>query len=176
MINLFDIAVAKKLSCGGGGGGEGRLVSGEFMADAVGPLTLNLDYSGNGYPIGFVAYPKGGTSQEAYSDIIAQNAIRNVFVNKVYMDVEPDYNVGGDNNALLYFYSYKQNSTSATRYTSSAGSTSSSGYNQNGTASSATTGFIVFNSNKQASVYIADAGTTGFLKSITYSYHVIYSE
>ena len=52
-MDLFDIAVAKKLvGGGGGGGGASNIILGEFTAQASeGIQTITIPYEGTGYPI-----------------------------------------------------------------------------------------------------------------------------
>lgn len=60
-MDLFDIAVASKLAGGGGGGGgASNVVQGEFKTEGNWVQTIEIPYTGSGFPVVAMIWIKGG--------------------------------------------------------------------------------------------------------------------
>ena len=74
-MDLFDIAVASKLAGGGGGGGgASNVVFGEFTTEGNSIQTVEVPYTGSGFPVAAMIWVKGG-----YSAALNAIEIDNVF-------------------------------------------------------------------------------------------------
>ena len=158
---------------GGGGGGLTSVVRGSFRYASEGWQTINLSYSGTGYPIGLAIFIKNGISDSTYSQTLRRYAISEFYVSKNNNKVAPTYS--GDGSISLY--RYKNSSSDPTNNnggnnTTSVYSTSESTYNSAGYA-------VRISGDKQIKVRMVNISENtsryGFLVSTDYEYIVIYS-
>lgn len=160
---------------GGGGGGASNIVFGNFTAGTAGNAqTVNIDYSGNGYPVYVGIYPSDGfvTSSSLYT-ATHQYAIVTLGVFKSYMTNAPNYTDSSGDNQAYGAYLYKTSATAG----SANGATRINGatiYN-NADATSSSPYMMRIKSKNSISVYVSDA-SYGFHTGTTYNYVIVYSE
>lgn len=162
-----------------GGGGASNVVTGTFKGTTTGAaMDVTLNYSGSGYPIALMIYPKGGAynSSGNFYNLKQQYAICEYFGVKSIIDNAPTYI--GDAAAqsvdrLAYAVVYKSSATSATSYARSSGQNSTL-YDDISASSSSNYKTIAIRSKTKMSVFIAST-SYGFAANIEYTYYVIYS-
>lgn len=158
-----------------GGGGASNVVTGTFKGTTAGAaMDIDLPYTGNGYPVVVLIYPKAGPTTGDFNSLVQQYAIQQVSIVKSDMGSTPTYPVsgsGGQNGALIITRN-KDKSTSATSYTQSGNSNNRPYANTN--ASSSQFLSVRIKSATKMSVFIAST-SYGFAANIEYTYHVIYS-
>lgn len=175
VTNLAQLIV----NVSGGGGGASNLVSGTFKGTTTGAaMDVTLNYTGSGYPIAVMVYPKEGTykSGGAYYNLIQKNAANFYMAIKNDPSTAPTYSGTNVNENYSSTYQYRKNSaTTSTSYTGTS-SVSGKNYMEESAISNNGGGIVMFKSNTKMSVYIAIAGSSyGFAANIEYSYYIIYS-
>lgn len=158
-----------------GGGGASNVVTGTLYATTAGVVDITLPYTGSGYPMLVVIYPKGGIEKNTdFADLIEQGAYQYYGRIKTDMDTAPSSVVSTQQYTILT--RYKTNSTSATRYTVGGGSTSALAYKTDGTPIASDTALMYFRSANSLSVYLGGTTTSGHLAlGIEYEYKIVYS-
>lgn len=160
-----------------GGGGESNYVHGEFntgsTAGAV--ITINIPYSGSGYPIAAMVYVKGGVYDPSNTDwytAVQRYAVGEWVMTKAIQGTAPTYTKSGNTNQGVTAGIYKTNSSSATVYSRG------SAMNTNSYTSSDATDVLLtcvrFKSATRMSVYVAST-SYGLMADLDYEYHIIYS-
>ena len=163
----------------GGGGGSSNVVAGTFTTGSGGSAqTINLSYSGNGFPIAVSIMVSEGTynsSGTAYSTI-QQYGVLGYTMIKTNMTT-PTYSYNGSGNNGSRYFIFKSSSTTASTLSGNNSSNQSDVYSQY-TASSSTWDVVVLvTSNTTLSVYVSNtSGTRGLLANTEYYYSVLYSE
>lgn len=158
---------------GGGGGGLTSVVRGSFRYASEGWQTINLSYSGTGYPIGLAIFIKNGISDSTYSQTLRRYAISEFYVSKNNNKSAPTYS--GDGSISLYRYknsSSNPTNNSATNNTTSVYNTNEPTFNSGGYA-------VRISGDKQIKVRMVNTSENtsreGFLVNTDYEYIVIYS-
>lgn len=160
------------------GGGATNIVQGSFTGTTSGVLSVDLPYTGTGYPIAIGIYVSGGpyNSSSSFYSLVQQYAVAHYQAIKANMNMTPVY-AGKDQqiDGFSCVCRYKSSSTSATSYTQSA----SNAYVVCGGGNPSTTNYfqvVRMPSNKRMKVLISSgAGSVGFVQNLTYNYYVIYS-
>lgn len=179
-MNLYDTLLAKALSGsgGGGGGGDANIVEGsfKFTVEEDGPKTIDLPYTGNGYPIRFVIYIKNGVkSDPVFSPLIQRFATAWFGGEKVDISTAPSYGDGTTKNCSMVISMHKNSSSVADDYAASfTGSVST--YRSSGASGSAYEK-VRFKDSKTLSVYMSKTNQVhGFVSDVEYAYRIEYSE
>ncbi len=161
-----------------GSGGASNIVTGTFKGTTTGAaMDVNLDYSGNGYPIAVLIFPEEGTANPDgdYYPTLLRGAVMLYSVIKNVSTTAPTY-TGGTNDDTTYAYRNKSSTTNAST-TGAGGGVSAKLYNDTAAASGLSS-LVKIRSNKKLSVYIlSSSGSSngGFMANIDYRYIVYYS-
>lgn len=161
----------------GGGGGASNIVQGTFKGTTTGSaLDITLNYSGSGYPVIIVIYPKEGAYKQGgtFYNLI-KRYVTQIFVSvKAEADTTPTYaNADTEtNNQATIINRYKNSTSIATNYSSST--RPNEGFYNGDSASSTVSAVVRLISNTKMSVYIANT-SYGFAANIEYAYTVVYS-
>lgn len=181
-MDLFDIAVAKKLAGGGGGGGgSSNVVTGTFTPTATGTLDVPLAYTGTGYPIKVLLSVKGGFNNpdNDFYSLISQQAACVHYVEKIMTENAPDYETTSlENVNRSSFINLRKNSSSSAQSYDAQSTKNNSGfvvYGNRASLSSSTSAIMKIASNTLLQVYVSDAGSYGFRVGTEYEYVVVYS-
>ena len=165
----------KLIGTASGGGGASNIVTGTFKGTTTGAaMDINLDYSGSGYPVAVVIYPKDGfQSGSSFYSTVQRYAM------VYYMGIKrtsetPTYASSGANNQMVAYGAYKNSSSTGSNIGGS--STQNTVIMKGVSPSDPTTPYatITFKTSKKLSVFIASS-SYGFAANIEYTYHVIYS-
>lgn len=173
--NSDDLATLITAIPSGGGGGLTSVVRGSFKYTAEGWNTISLPYTGNGYPIAAIVFPKGGFRAQ---ELVSANRRYTVVVFEVYKDdatIRPVYDGTVANTGHGYVKSSSSDATSITTFTSFTNSV----YNNNEPTNSNVYYVFRISGDKEIKVRMVDTthNTTryGFLVNIDYEYLVVYS-
>ena len=170
----------------GGGTSCPKLVMGEFTTGSTGGSTgsVSLNYTGNGYPIMFLAYVKNGVyNNSSTGDTTWYNSMNRYDVGLVIMvkadtTTAPTYATSGSQNYGAISYVYKNSTSNATSYGRS-GSMTPNTYTSSSTNASTSSTMIRFKGNaKTLSYYVGNrtSSTYGLARSTTFQYIIVYSE
>ena len=157
-----------------GGGGASNIVEGTFNYSASGAQTINLGYTGSGYPIMLMIFPDEGgyDSSGDYYSKIDRYSIAQFSMVKGDTSTAPTYSNSGSANYGSVGVQYKSSTSSATSY-SSAQSRSANTFTSSAANTTNTTVARLLSGNR-LSVYIKST-SYGFSQNITYRYIVVYS-
>ena len=160
-----------------GGGGESNYVHGEFntgsTAGAV--ITINIPYSGSGYPIAAMVYVKGGVHDSSNTDwytVVQRYAVGEWVMTKAIQDTAPTYATSDNINQGVTVGIYKNSSSSATSYALTLTKTTNSYASSDATGALPTC--VRFKSATRMSVHVAST-SYGLMADLDYEYHIIYS-
>lgn len=161
-----------------GGGGASNVVTGTFKFSnaSASAQTINLDYSGTGYPIACIIVLDDGVLNETFTNTVARYAIAQYFMTKTYADEAPTYATSGNANQGAVATVYKSSASTAATLTRTSSATANTYSSSN--ASGSTTTCVRFKSKTSMSIYAgANSGTSryGFFNGLQYRYWVIYS-
>lgn len=160
----------------GGGGGASNFVQGTFTGTTAGEiLEINVPYTGSGYPIAVMIFPKEGgyNSSGTFYNTIQRYAIHTWGAVKNYPLSAPDYTGKTSNNQAFTLVRYKGSDSSPTVY-GSAGTTNYPTYNTTLNPSSTSNGACKISSSTKMKVLIAST-SYGFMAEIEYVYCIVYS-
>lgn len=161
-----------------GGGGASNLVQGTFTGTTSGEiLEINVPYTGNGYPIAAMIFPKEGgyNSSGTFYNAIQRYAMHTWVMVKDYPLSEPSYTGSASNNKAVILTRYKSSTTSSTTYESNSTSSSVVIYATSSPSSSSSGGNVCkFSSSTKMKVLIAST-SYGFMAGIEYVYCIVYS-
>lgn len=170
----FHLATGERVQgTASGGGGASNVVTGTFKGTTTGAaMDVTLNYSGSGYPIAAVIYPKDGVrGDDSFRALVQRYAAAMFCVTKAYVATIPEYNKAVSVDEYIILHRYKSSTSSASSYSQTGNQT----YIATGIdATSAAINIMNFKSKTKMSVYIAST-TYGFAANIEYTYHVIYS-
>lgn len=155
--------------------GASNIVTGTFKGTTTGAaMDVNLDYSGSGYPVAIIIYPKEGAynSNSAVYALVQRNATLWFNAVKAYADVAPDYDNDGTEDQYTITNRTKNSSSSSTGYGTNI--SPSQIVASGGNAAQTVQNVVKLKSNTKMSVYIASS-SYGFPANIEFTYHVIYS-
>lgn len=155
-------------------GGASNVVIGTFTAGTAGTAqTVNIDYSGNGYPVSLSIYPSDGfTSTSSIGSATHQYAIICYFSMKRIHDSAPTYAGSGSYDHAYGAYLYKSSTGSGTSNTVTR-INGSAIYNSADATTSAPY-FVRITSKNSLSIFVSST-SYGFLSGATYKYVVVYS-
>jgi len=161
-----------------GGGGASNLVMGTFTGTTTGAaMDIDLPYTGNGYPIAVMVFPKEGTykSGGTYYNLIQRYAANFYTAIKNDPSTAPIYSGNIVNQNFSAVYQYRKNSASSATSYGGTGTVSAKTYTGSAAVNNNSSGIVNFKSNTKMSVYIAST-SYGFAANIEYTYIVVYSE
>lgn len=168
----FDDFATAIASIPSGGGGL-PVIKGSFTAGSAGAVqTINIPYTGNGYPLLISCVVKGGTSYaEPYKITLKQRNAGIATLIKANPDVTPTYSSSDANTGLVTVYARTSSTSAAGTATYSVAYTSS-----NPSGSSSLANIIKVSAKNSFKIYIADGSVYGFYPGQEYDYWAIYSE
>lgn len=158
-------------------GGASNIVTGTFKGTTTGAaMDVDLAYTGNGYPLNVMIYPKEGAydaNSTIYTLIDRQSTILYVAI-KDYVSTAPDYNGTGTDDQYTTINRFKNSTSDYTVYGST--STVSNPIANGSNALTANQGkFVVaFKAKNKMSVFIAST-SYGFPANIEFKYQIVYS-
>ncbi len=159
-----------------GGGGASNYVTGTFTTDSTaGVHSLNIPYTGNGYPIVAVVVVEGGAYNSAVYDwytSIQRYAVGQWTMSKAVMTSTPTYGTSGTQNQGVTTAIYKNSTSSSTSYTRTSAMNTNVFSSSN--ASNSALNVIKFKQGNVMSYYTNTSGY-GLFPNTTYRYHIIYS-
>ena len=156
-----------------GGGGASNVVTGTFKGTTTAAaMDITLNYSGSGYPVAAVIYPKDGVKGNSSFNALVQRYVAAMFcVTKAYAATIPQYNKTTSVDEYIILHRYKSSTSSASTYSQTGNQT----YIATGVdATSTNINIMNFKSKTKMSVFIAST-SYGFAANIEYTYWVIYS-
>ena len=161
------------LSGGGGGGGLTNVAAGTFTGTSNGEMTVNISYTGSGYPICVAIFPSdGGSDSSTFGSTVQKLAISSQTYFKKDMTTQPNFSSNNDSkNVGISVVRYKSSDSSATSYTASQNGAYMYG---SGNTSAGTHSCMLFSSATTLKVLISDS-SNGFMKNVEYKYVILYS-
>lgn len=160
-------------------GGASNFVTGTFSTGSTTGTTgtLNIPYTGAGYPLALVIVVEGGMYNSAVTpwySAVSRYAVGQFVATKANMTTAPSYGTSGAANQGSIQVMYKSSTSSATSY-SSTRSANANTYSSSDANSTATT-TVRWRSNTRVSYYVSSGSNYGLLANTTYRYYAIYSE
>ena len=163
-----------------------KLLSGTFTVGSTGGQveTVNIPYSGSGYPLAMLIVVNGGmynstaSGQSAWYNSKVRYALGLWAFAKAVQDTTPTYATSGQNNGGTTVAIYKNSTSDATSYTRTS-SNATITYNSDNCVGNSANGCVRFKGNGNKFTYFTANGSTssyGFLPNITYRYYIIYTE
>ena len=165
---------------GGGGGGDSKFVTGTFTTSSSTSTngTINVPYTGSGYPIMLVIIVEGGiynSNITPWYSSVTRYAVGQITIGKSITTSTPDYGTSGSQNYGSVELIYKNSTSSSTTYSSTRSVTANSYSSSNANGTSTTC--VRWKGNKVIS-YRTGGGSSssyGLLTGTTYRYYVYYS-
>lgn len=162
------------------GGGASNYVSGVFNtgSDTGTAITVDIPYTGTGYPIAAMVFVKGGMYNNTeggdvnWYNKVQNNAVGMFALSKTELNTAPTYTGNGSQNYAMVTKVSKNSNSSATQYTTSGGGRALTFGSAN--ASSSYSLCVKFKSNTTMSIFVAST-SYGLLADTDYEYHIIYS-
>lgn len=162
-------------------GGASNFVTGTFTTPSTTATngTVTVPYTGSGYPIALIVFVEGGCYNSAVSgwyNSMTRYAVGQYCITKANTTLAPTYGTGGAENQGTIQLLYKNNSSSATSYSSTRSISANSYSVVDATGTSYTS--LRWRSNTLIS-YRTAGGTTstyGLLADTTYRYIAVYSQ
>lgn len=168
---------AKITGTASGGGGASNFVHGTFTTQSSsGVQTVNIPYTGSGYPIAAMVVVASGAYNTAVSDwynSTQRYAVGQWTMSKSVMTSSPTYTTSGTQNQAVTTAVYKNSTSSSTSYTRTSAMNTNAYSSSNATNAAATC--VRFKSRTQMSVYVAST-SYGLMDSLEYEYFIVYSE
>lgn len=164
----------------GGGGGDSKFVTGTFTTSSSTSTngTINVPYTGSGYPIMLVIIVEGGiynSNITPWYSSVTRYAVGQITIGKSITTSTPDYGTSGSQNYGSVELIYKNSTSSSTTYSSTRSVTANSYSSSNANGTSTTC--VRWKGNKVIS-YRTGGGSSssyGLLTGTTYRYYVYYS-
>lgn len=160
-----------------GGGGASNFVHGEFHTNSsAGVQSVDIPYTGNGYPIMAYVVIKGGayhSGTDWYSSM-QRYAVGVWSMSKSNMSTSPTFGTSRAQNQGVTQWIFKNSTTSSTSYSRSSAMNTNVFTSSNATNAGATC--VRFKGNsKTLSVYV-NTSSYGLLPDADYEYFIVYSE
>lgn len=164
----------------GSGGGDNKFVTGTFTTGSSTSTngTINVPYTGSGYPIMLVIVVEGGiynSSITPWYSSVTRYAVGQITIGKSIATSTPSYGTSNSENYGSVELIYKNSTSSATSYSSTRSVTANSYSSSNANGTSTTC--VRWTGNKVIS-YRTGGGSSssyGLLAGTTYRYYVYYS-
>lgn len=159
------------------GGGSSNIVEGTFTTgSSAGVESVNIPYTGNGYPIAAMVFVDGGAYNSAVSGwytSVQRYAVGMWSMSKAVQTSAPTYSTSGTQNQGVTCAIYKNSTSSSTTY-SRTSAMNTNVYSSSNAANTAAT-CVRLKSGNVLSYYV-NTSSYGLLPNTTYKYIVIYSE
>lgn len=159
-----------------GGGSSSNVVEGTFTASTTKgqAQTVNIPYTGNGYPIFAHIEVDGGMANPntAWYTTVQRYAVGLWCMSKRLRSTSPDYSDNTEKNQSIAMESHKNSASNATTFAVGGGSTANIFTTSAASAQSATC--IRFSSKNTMSVFVAST-SYGLMSGVTYRYQIQYS-
>ena len=160
---------------------ESPCIKGEFTAQSTaGVQTINLPYSGTGYPVSISIYVKGGlynssnSANPTWYNLVQRYAIGEFSATKSNSDTAPNYGTtGGNRNSMPIMARYKSSSSNGTSY-SVGNSLQTAIFSSSNPGSTNSYTVAKMPDAKTLKVYVNTSGY-GFAAGVIYEYCVSYS-
>jgi hypothetical protein len=167
------------------GGGASNIVQGTFTSSATrtGKVTVDIPYSGSGYPIAAMVFIAGGVyNNTTGGDTDWYNSVDRYDVGSWYMtkasqNTTPTYTTSGADNYGCTVWVFKNNASSATTYSRSSSMTSNTYTSASANATSGGTCVRFKGNNHTLTVYTGNKSTSayGFPPDTLLQYIIVYS-
>lgn len=157
-------------------GGASNFVQGEFHSGTTTTAqTVNIPYTGNGYPIMAYVVIKGGAyiSDTEWYTTIHRYAVGVWSMSKNNMSLTPSFATSGAENQAVTTWIYKSSTSSATSYSRSSAMNTNTFSSSNASSGGATC--VRFKSATKLSV-VASTTSYGLFPDTDYQYFIVYSE
>lgn len=176
---------AKITGTNSGGGGASNIVQGTFTSSATrtGTVTVDIPYSGSGYPIAAMVFIAGGVynnttegNTEWYNSVNRYD-VGSWYMTKARQNTAPGYTTSGADNYGCTVWVFKNNASTATTYSRSSSMTSNTFTSSSTNATSGGTCVRFKGNNHTLTVYTGNKSTSayGFPPDTELQYIVIYS-
>ena len=163
-----------------------KLVQGTFTTgSSTGTGTVNLNYSGTGYPILTLVEIDGGVYNNGtggnttwYNSTTLRYYVGHVIITKARTTTAPTYSTSGSDNYGVITYTYKNSTSTSTTY-GRAGTVNANTYTDSSTNPSSGYTCVRFKGNGKTLAYYIGNGsssTFGLAKSTQYRYTILYSQ
>lgn len=154
------------------------LIRGSFIGQASekgSAITINLPYTGNGYPIAGMIYPAVGGYKSGgdLASLAQKGAMIMVQFVKTDFSLTPDYSANAELNQMEMLAYFKYSDSDATSISDGRARGKRNYWNTN--ASETYGDCIRLRSDTSMSVFIANA-SFGFVAEVEYKYEIFYSE
>ena len=176
---------AKVTGTNSGGGGASNIVQGTFTSSATraGNVTVNIPYSGSGYPIAAMVFIAGGVYNNTtggntdWYNSVDRYDVGSWYMTKARQNTAPGYTTSGADNYGCTVWVYKNNASTATTYSRSSSMTSNTYTSASTNATSGGTCVRFKGNNHTLTVYTGNKSTSayGFPPDTELQYIVIYS-
>lgn len=161
------------------GGGASNIVEGTFTPSADVVNTLEIPYTGNGYPIACFIHVEGGAINPESALYTGRNRNKWGFfaMYKTFPNLAPTYETSGNANMGSVVGLYRTSDTEGATSYSENGEINTNIFSSSDAVSSSS-GSFKFKANNLISYSSPGSTSTsyGFLKDQTYYYYIIYSE
>ena len=168
-----------------GGGGASNIVQGTFTSSATraGNVTVDIPYSGSGYPIAAMVFIAGGVynnttegNTEWYNSVNRYD-VGSWYMTKARQNTAPTYTTSGADNYGCTVWVFKNNASTATTYSRSSAMTSNTYTSASTNATSGGTCVRFKGNNHTLTVYTGNKSTSsyGFPPDTLLQYIIIYS-
>ena len=168
-----------------GGGGASNIVQGTFTSSATraGNVTVNIPYSGSGYPIAAMVFIAGGVYNNTtggntdWYNSVDRYDVGSWYMTKARQNTAPGYTTSGADNYGCTVWVFKNNASTATTYSRSSSMTSNTYTSASTNATSGGTCVRFKGNNHTLTVYTGNKSTSsyGFPPDTELQYIVIYS-
>lgn len=158
-------------------GGASNIVTGTFKGTTTNAaMDVDLAYTGNGYPLNVMIYPKEG-AYDANSTIytLLQRYCTILYVAiKDYVSTAPDYNGTGTEDQYTTINRYKNSTSNYTTYGQNVSTSNPIANGGNALATGSGKYVVAFKAKNKMSVFIANT-SYGFPANIEFKYQIVYS-
>ena len=165
------------LSVTGTYSGATNFVTGTFTTGSTaGADSVNLAYTGSGYPIAAMVVVEGGAYNSAVSpwySAVQRYAVGQWTMSKSVFTSSPTYTTSGTQNQAVTTAIYKNSTSSSTSYTRTSAMSTNTFSSSNAANAAATC--VRFKTGNVLSYYV-NTSSYGLLPGTTYRYFVVYSE
>ena len=168
-----------------GGGGASNIVQGTFTTSATrtGTVTVNIPYTGSGYPIAAMVFIAGGVYNNTtggntdWYNSVDRYDVGSWYMTKARQNTTPGYTTSGADNYGCTTWVYKNNASTATTYSRSSAMTSNTYTSSSTNATSGGTCVRFKGNGKTLTVYTGNKSTStyGFPPSTLLQYIIVYS-
>ena len=168
-----------------GGGGASNIVQGTFTSSATraGNVTVNIPYSGTGYPIAAMVFIAGGVYNNTtggntdWYNSVDRYDVGSWYMTKARQNTAPGYTTSGADNYGCTVWVFKNNASTATTYSRSSSMTSNTYTSASTNATSGGTCVRFKGNNHTLTVYTGNKSTSsyGFPPDTLLQYIIVYS-